>query len=152
MMLPKVLVPIRSSNGDFYILEAAPSDLDWPELRALWQVTGVARPLCFAPPEDKIDLFFSYACQEAGVPISLGTVFNPGWTDMFFKTIAHDCLVLSSKLVPYLAEGRMFKDHLGQLKQVVIVGDIAQDVEHSVIKLVASGNCHRLSHPKHDLI
>ena len=71
---------------------------------------------------------------------------------MFFKTIAHDCLVLSSKLVPYLAEGRMFKDHLGQLKQVVIVGDIAQDVEHSVIKLVASGNCHRLSHPKHDLI
>jgi hypothetical protein len=152
MTLPKVLLPIRSSDGDFHILEAAPSDLDWPELREFWQEGKITRPICFAPPEDKLDLFFSYACQKAGVPISLGTVFNPGWTEMFLKTIAHDCLVVSSALVSYLAEGRIFKDRLGQLKQIFVVGDLSQDAQQAVAILVAGGAVHALPHPAEALM
>jgi len=146
-VLPKVLLPIRSSNGDCSVLEAEASDIDWPELRTLWRNAKIGRPLCFAPPEEKLDVFFSYACQKAGLPISLGTVFNPGWTDMFLSTIKHDCLVISSELASYLSERGLFGAHLGLLEQIVIVGDLSQHVRGSVSTLIDVIAVHILPHP-----
>jgi len=147
MTLPKVLVPIQTQNGAFHVFEGEPSQLDWPELRAYWQRVNVERPICFAPPEEKLDLFFFYACQKAGLPISLGTVFNPGWTDMFIGKIQHDSLVISSELAQYLAKRQLFAGHIGQLKQIVIVGDISQHAQREVANSAGKGTCHVLPHP-----
>ncbi len=147
MTLPNVLIPIRMPGGDFHIAEAAPSELDWPELRTRWSEAGSARPICFAPPEEKLDLFFSYACQKAGMPISLGTVFNLGWTEMFLDRIQHDCLVISSRLVRYLSERHLFADHLERLKLIVVVGYAPVEDKTATETLTANHTLRMLPHP-----
>jgi hypothetical protein len=128
-------------------LEAEPCDLDWPELRELWGESDVFRPICFAPPDEKLDLFFAYACQAAGLPISLGTVFNPGWTEMFLSTLQHDALVLTEDLVQYLVERRLFASHIEQLKLLVVVGDPPEEMQRALEAFTVECRLAVLPHP-----
>tara|TARA_R110000850_G_scaffold94971_1_gene199892 strand:+ start:16129 stop:16590 length:462 start_codon:yes stop_codon:yes gene_type:complete len=147
MTLPYTLVPIRKSNGDFEFIEAQPSELDWPDLRSIWAEIGITRPICFAPPEEKLDVFFSYACQTANAPISLGTVFNPGWSELFMDIIKHDCLVISAELSPYLFERRLFASHVDQLSLIVIVGSTNQSIANFIAPPDRKNNLRILPHP-----
>lgn len=135
MTLPDVLIPIRKSDGDFFIIEAMPSELDWPELRWLWDEASIKLPYCFAPPEEKMELIFSYACKKVQLPISIGTVFNPSWSEMFLNKIGHDCLLISSTVAPYVAQQKLFKTILQNLRLLIVVD---MDLQEATSKQLGS--------------
>ncbi len=118
-----ILLPIQNADGQFQLLECLPEDLAWPDLQAIWRQYSVVHPICCAPPEQKLDVFFQYACKSYGAPVSLGTVFNPGWTAMLMDQVRHDCMVVSADLVPYLTTRGLFAEQIKHLTAMAIVGE-----------------------------
>ena len=143
----KLLVPLRRSNGTYEVLEALPDDMNWPELRAIWSDMDVSMPLCFAPPEEKLELFFYYACEAHGVPSSLGTVYNPGLTGLYLESGEHDCLVISATLARYFIENALFAAYVKQLKQLVFVGSLSLD-QQGILKDRFAEQFLCIAHPK----
>ncbi|WP_120500384.1 hypothetical protein [Roseovarius sp. EL26] len=151
MATTKVLVPVRKPSGDFCIYEIEQDHLNWPEMREIWAKASIERPFCFAPPEEKLDVFFSYACKAAAMPISLGTVFNPSWSQLFIKTIKHDCLVISASLSSYLIQSPLFEQILPDFKQLAIIGTASDHALETLSARHAHLDIHILPNPVEEL-
>lgn len=121
----KVMVPVEDSAGAFYVFEHTSDQLSWPEVRGIWVYHDITLPLCFVPPETRLDLFFFYACQSYGVPASLGTVYNPAWSELFLKEVCHDCLVITDTLISYVISNGLFAHHMDQFRVIICIGDLS---------------------------
>lgn len=124
MVLPKIIIPMEHTNGNDEVYAFEHSQMDWCDIRAIWKENSIAYPLCFAAPENRIEMFFFYACQTYGTPCSLGSVYNPSWTDMFLSKVEHDCLVISAPLVSYIVSNNLFSHHISKLRLLISIGDI----------------------------
>lgn len=146
-----VLLPIRFENGAFRVFEVGPERLDWPELRQKWTQHKVKRPFGFVAPEEKLDVFFAYACRKAKVPISLGNVFNPAWSTLFLREIENDALVLSANLLTYVTGRGLFADHLVKLKHTAIIGHADSEKISDLRTLFENMDVQILPHPIQEL-
>ena len=71
---------------------------------------------------------------------------------MFLSVVKHDCLVISSELARYLSQRRLFGDHLGQLKQIIAVGDISENDQGPLSHIMEDGALHVVPHPARALL
>lgn len=147
MDIPKVLIPVLQPDGNYKSYEFAPEEIDWPEIRSLWAKYSIELPLCFAPPETKSEIFFYYACQEYGVPASLGSVYNPGWTELFLSQIKHDCFIIDETLIPYVATDGLFEKAFKRLKLLICMGVLEISLKQQLQALYPNLICKTLPHP-----
>ena len=145
------LLPIKGTNGALNIFEVPPDQLYWPELQLIWDNSSIKLPFCFVPPESKLDVFFAFACRKSGRPISLGTVFNPGWSAYFLSEVGHDALVISFDLVKYINGNALFADHLSRFDQCVVVGDPGFETMEGLRSRLSTTDVRKLPHPEETL-
>ena len=147
MNIPKILIPVEQSSGDYKAFEFSQAQITWPEIRNLWAIHSVKLPLCFAPPETKLEIFFYYACQEYGAPASLGSVYNPGWTELFLSEVNHDCLIVADTLLPYITTNRLFTKAFDHIKLLICIGKPDLPIEQQLQAQYPKLTCEALPHP-----
>ncbi len=147
MLPPKVIIPMENTNGDYKIYEFYPDQMIWRDIRSIWEKHSIAYPLCFAPPEDRIEIFFFHACQAYGTPCSLGSVYNPSWTDMFLSKVGHDCLVITAPLISYVISNKLFATRIAKLRLLVCIGDINPELKDKLLERFADLKFESLPHP-----
>jgi len=147
MDIPKVLIPVEQPDGSYKSFEFSPEEIDWPEIRSLWAKHSIELPLCFAPPETKSEIFFYYACQKYGVPASLGSVYNPGWTELFLSEINHDCLIVTDTLMSYIVSDKLFAKAFDHLKLFICLGTVETFMEQQLKEQYPDLFCEIIPHP-----
>ena len=147
MVLPKVIIPMEKSTGAYEVYEFEPDQMNWRDIRTIWEKHSISYPLCFAPPEEKIEMFFFYACQKYGTPCSLGSVYNPSWTDMFLSKVGHDCLVITAPLVSYILSNNLFANRIANLRLLIFIGDIDPQNKDKLQGRFTDLKCEILPHP-----
>lgn len=147
MNTPNIVIPLETSSGDYEVYTFQPNEMSWPDIRALWKKHTISYPICFTPPEDRVEMFFFYACQKYETPCSLGTVYNPSWTDMFLSKVNHDCLVIASPLIPYILSNDLFANHIPNIKLLISIGQVNQETHNKLRQRFPDLTCETLRHP-----
>lgn len=127
MKLPDVVLPFEVIEGEFQYINVSAKELTWPAIRTLWVNQKVQSPFCFAPPEAYLSIFFYYACRQHRVPASLGSVYNPDLADFILHEAAHDCLVITDTILPYLTTNELFFERLKDVKLLICIGDLPSE-------------------------